>query len=101
MKKLMVILIALSFFAIGSGSALADEPETSNWDEHAVWSKWYDQDGNRLPQNPDLMGSNSASERKVSTKTPAKLSRVGEAAEFDFIRETKTYDYSKDRGDSA
>ncbi|MFQ5481625.1 MAG: hypothetical protein ACE5ER_02605 [Nitrospinaceae bacterium] len=101
MKKLMVLMIAISFCIFSAGNALADEPAISSLDQHAVWSKWFDHAGNRLPENPGVMDSASAKAPTVQTQTTAQSNRTAGLAEFDFIHETKSYDYSKDRGNSA
>ncbi len=70
-------------------------------DRHAVWTMWFDQKGDRLSGNPGVTGSSPGVERKISTRTMVNPQMEGVVLEFDFIRETKTYDHSKDRGDSA
>ena len=101
MKKLMVLMIVMSFLVMGSGSAFADDPANLPLDRNAVWSKWFDDSGNRIPGTVDVSGASSKDEQKVSHWTTgiSKMTRKG--AEFDFIHETKVYDYGKDRGNSA
>ena len=101
MKKLMVMMIAISFLVIGSGSALADEPATEDRDRHSVWTNWYGEDGKRIPGVPEHMDSPSEMDRKVSTDSGENGKMTGEPGKFDFIRETQTYDYSKDRGNAV
>lgn len=101
MKKLMALMIVMSFFVVSSGSALADEPATIPMDRHAVWTKWFDENGNRLPGKLSVMGSTPGVELKISTPDLNKSKMKGKVAKFNFIRETKTYDYAKDRGNST
>ncbi|GJL77290.1 MAG: hypothetical protein NPINA01_02790 [Nitrospinaceae bacterium] len=101
MKKLMVLMIAMSFLIVGSVSALADEPEAKNSSRHAVWDDWFDDKGDRLTGALGTADSTGEMERKVSTQTSDKSEMQDKKGEFDFLNETKTYDYEKDRGNSA
>lgn len=98
MKKLMGLMVVMGLFVINSGSALATEPVPGNWDSRSVWSEWFDNNGSRISEQPGAMETTGGMERKVSTGTSGGSEMKGEAREFDFIRETKTYDYTKDRG---
>ena len=68
MKKLIVLMIAISFSIMGSGVALADKSVTNTLDRHAVWSKWGDDD-NRIPESTEAMDYSRGTTRRVSTET--------------------------------
>ncbi len=98
MKKLIVLMIAITFCIVGSGVAWADEPATSALDRHAVWTKWIDEDNK--PEKPIVMDT-PREKGSVSTQHSVKADTSGGKADFDFVRETKRYDYSMDRGGAA
>jgi|GEM_PF-1539888 len=101
MKKLMILMVAISLCVIGSGNAWATNPVPSIVDNHAVWTKWFDDNGHRLPGTYGVTGSTPGVEKKISTQSLGKGKMKGRTAEFDYIHETKVYDYAKDRGNSA
>ena len=101
MKKLMVLMAIVSFIVISGGSALANEPSIDTLNRHAVWSNWFDNDGNRMIQLPVQGTSDEGLGRKVSVQPVDKAEMSGEHKEFGFIHETEYYDYSKDHRDSA
>jgi len=97
MKKLSVLLIAILFCVLSAGSSLADEPSTL--DRHAVWSKWGDDD-NHILESTGAMDSSRGTTRRVSTEAVEDEMRE-KTVEFDFIRETQSYDYAKDQNKSG
>ncbi len=101
MKKLVVLMIAAAFCVVGSGVALADEPAPLEWDRHAVWTKWSEEDGNRSPDKPGTMETPSGAKENVTIHTTSNMDRTDFVSGFDFIRETKEYDYSREKGNSA
>lgn len=101
MKKLVVLMAAICFAIISGGNVLADEPSIDTLNRHAVWTNWYDDDGSRLPQNSIATTSGPDVDRQVSIQPMDKFEMKDEVRDFDFIRETKYYDYTEDHGDSA
>lgn len=101
MKKMIALMIAMSFCAVSGGSALAGEPVTNSLDNHAVWSNWFDASGHRISGTLGATDSTTGVEQKISTQSLSKRDVKGKSAKFGFIRETKKYDYTKDRGHSA
>lgn len=101
MKKILALLIALSFCVLTAGSALAEKPQTSVLDRHAVWTHWFDDQGNRISENYVKMDTDRGDTRQVSTGSMTREKMGNKPAEFDFIHETETYDYAKDHGSSA
>ncbi len=73
---------------------MAEEPNTSVLDRNAVWT-------NKANPIGGMTDSSSGSSSQVSAKNVNSGSMNGETANFDFIRETKTYDHAKDKGRSA
>ena len=99
MKKLIILMIAACFMIMSSGTALADK--SGNWatEKHPVWSTWFDEDGDRIS---DRVGYSSPDlEQNASPASMDKVEMSGENKIFDFIQETKTYDYERDKGGSA
>jgi len=101
MKKLSGLLIAISFCILSAGNALANDFQMDAWDRHAVWSGWFDEKGNRLPDTVKSMTSDPDTTQRVSTETAKGRSMDEKDKRFEFIRETKSYDYAKDKGPSA
>ncbi len=101
MKKLMIIPIAMFTCAVFSGSALADEPTPSALDRHAVWSGILDKRGDTPTESHGFMGVKPGQDNKSARETMSKSDMTGAPADFNFIRETETYDYAKDRDGSA
>ena len=101
MKKLITLLIALVFCGVMVAPALAGDPTVSVLDRHAVWTKWHGK-GNTTKSGL-AMGDieRPAHPTKVSTQRSYAPSMKGEIPDFDFVRETKVYDYAKDRGNGA
>ncbi len=84
MKKLLFLLIATSLFiGISATNSFAGDPAPTpvieSLDRHAVWT------------NSSTVGQGNA-----DSKTTKMTSDNGKANPFSFIRETKSYDYSKD-----
>jgi len=97
MKKLSVLLLlAISFCILSAGNVFANESQVDPIDRHSVWSSWFDDKGNRIPDTIDKMKSDSRTMEKASTKTVNSSNTTGER--FDFVKETKTYDHAKDGG---
>ncbi len=86
MKKLSLWLIAISFCLLSAGTALAEEPKTDVLDRNAVWTNKSGID--------EATYSNNGSSRQVSVKKIEPGHMNGKAMEFDFIRETKSYDHA-------
>lgn len=100
MKKLSSLLIAISFCIMSVGNVFANDSQVNVVDRHATWTNWFDENGNRLPDtiskmNADRMRSEKASVGE-SVQVGMKDGSRGETKQFDFIQETKSYDYSKD-----
>ncbi len=100
MRKQMSLLIAISFFLMSVGSALASEPIHEPWQRHAVWTNDYGQqdigDGTTWsPGSADKTMGVSPTSDSDSMEMKSKDSR------FDFVQETKFYDFSKEKEDSA
>lgn len=101
MKKILALLVTMSFCVFIAGNAFAYEPQQDVLDRNAVWTHWFDKDGNRIPENFVKMDTNRGATQNVSTGSMIQEERNKKPAEFDFIHETETYDYSKDHGSSA
>ncbi len=97
MKKLSAMLIAISFCILSAGSALANDSQMDTLDRHAVWSNWFDENGNRIQKTLPDMDNISQTASTESGKVKG-MERTGE---FSFIQETKSYDHAKDKGSSA
>jgi hypothetical protein len=96
MKKLSVMLIAISFYLFSTGSALANKPEIDDLERHANWSKIYD-DKKQTDVTNSKTDSKGSNPMKPSMKSAFSGQGKSEGADFDFIRETTTYDHSKDK----
>lgn len=101
MKKLMVLMIAIFTFAIASSGALADEPANSALDRHSVWKSFIDERTPPPAEPSEFMGSSPASGQMATPESESEKGKTGESPVFDFIRETDSYDYSRDRDNSA
>ncbi|QPJ65127.1 MAG: hypothetical protein G3M78_06880 [Candidatus Nitrohelix vancouverensis] len=100
MRKLMSLLIAISFFLMSVGSALASEPINEPWDRHAVWTKNYDQQDIRDGTDWSPGAMDEARGESSSGDSESMEMKSGDSG-FDFVQETKFYDFSKDQNDSA
>ncbi len=100
MKKLSVLLVAIFFSLLSVGNALAAQPEMSNLDRNAVWTNWAWNSSHRQTDE-GMMRSGKGLAQNVSTKDFKPQYKPGEVAEFDFVRETKYYDYKFDRDKSS
>ncbi|MFQ5451842.1 MAG: hypothetical protein ACE5E9_14550 [Nitrospinaceae bacterium] len=101
MKKIFALLIVVSFVVMGAGSAFAADPIMKTLDRHAVWTKWYDENGNRISENISMTASTGNSPQTVSAKS-IKSDEMGQKVKkFDFVHETKYYDYAKDHRNST
>ncbi len=77
MKKLLFLLITVSFLiGISSVNAFASEPAPDPMDRHAVWT------------NTSTVGKGGTAPMPMTTKGD-------KGKTFDFIRETKSYEYNK------
>jgi len=106
MKKLMVLPVAVLAYAIGSGVAVAGKPagnmiDDRGIDRHAVWSKWYDEDGKRVSALRESMNSPTVHKKQDSSQTMSKSDKTETPRDFGFIKETEKYDYARDHGGSA
>lgn len=101
MKKLSALLIAISFCILSAGNVLANESQVDPIDRHSVWSNWFDEKGNRLPDTIDKMKSGRETPQKVSTEANMATGRDKKSGSFNFIQETKSYDHSRDKGQST
>jgi hypothetical protein len=97
MKKLSLLLISIFFCLLSAGNAMAVEPQTDVLDRNAVWTNNTDTNA----KTDGTMSFGNENSTQVSTKSVKSKKMNGEVMEFDFIRETKSYDHSKDRGNSA
>jgi hypothetical protein len=94
MKKMLVVLVSGFLFAFGSsGVGSAGEPVLDSLDRHAVWTKWYDSQGRRVVNPPQKDRSINGDAVNISTESRMKSGKP----QFDFIKETKEYDASRDR----
>lgn len=101
MKKLSLLLIAIFFSFMSVGNAVAEKPEINNLDRNAVWTNWVGHPSHDASQHDAMMNAGEGTAQKVSTKNFTPQYREGEIVEFDFVRETKYYDYSMERGKSS
>ncbi len=97
MKKMTALLIAISFCTLSAGSALAKDSPTNTVDRYAVWTNWFDESGKRIP-NPL---EDKDSESGVHAETTKSNDKNSKNKSFDFIKETKSYDYNKDKDKSS
>lgn len=95
MKKLSVLLIAMFFCLLSMGTAMAEMPQTSVLDRNAVWTNWIHKSGDF--SEPDK-AEGFASGKAIQISTNNDRSDQDQGMNFDFIRETKSYDYDKDSG---
>ncbi len=100
MKKLMTLTAAICLTVISAGNVIADEPSVDPLNRHAVWSNWFNSEGNRTIQAPADSAAEGL-ERNVSIQPIDKTGMKGEVRKFDFIRETQYYDYTADHRNSA
>jgi hypothetical protein len=82
MKKLSLLLIAMLFCLLSVGNAMAEEPKTSVLDRNAVWTN-----------KTKIIPSNRSSGNVLKSDIKSWHSN-GKGMEFDFIRETKSYDHA-------
>jgi len=101
MKKLSALLIAISFCILSAGNVLANDSQVNVVDRHGVWTNWFDENGNRIPDTIARMHADRIKPERASTGSGNEGKMDANSKQFDFIQETKTYDYSKDRGNSA
>lgn len=105
MKKLSMFLLAISFCILSAGNVLANDSQVNVVDRYGVWTNWFDENGNRLPDTIAEMHENRMKPERTSTDTSTKAELAGgmgsKTKKFDFIQETKFYDYTKDSGNSA
>ena len=105
MKKLSALLIAISFCILSAGNVLANDSQVNAIDRHAVWTNWFDENGNRLPDTIAKMRSDRMKPERASTGGSTQAGMEGgmgsKSKLFDFIQETKSYDYSKDSKNST
>ncbi|QPJ63570.1 MAG: hypothetical protein G3M70_17480 [Candidatus Nitronauta litoralis] len=102
MKKLSVLSIALFFCVLSLGTAFADEVKVNMLDRHAVWTAPSVEEQWRGPaDNLTSMGSGEGRTRNISTEEAAPDEMEGFTRHFDFIQETKSYDYDHDRGKAS
>lgn len=100
MKKLSAILIAISFCILSAGNVLANESKVDPIDRHSAWSNWFDEKGNRVPDTIEKMKSERKTNQRVSAETNKDEGMNEHGEKFDFIRETKSYDHARDKGQS-
>ncbi|NIQ02044.1 MAG: hypothetical protein GWM98_17905 [Nitrospinaceae bacterium] len=98
MKKWLAFLIMTSFMIAGAGSAFAAEPDLDVLDRHAVWTKWFEEDGKRQLQldNFTMKSEIDKEPRRISTENPQIGEMTRGAVDFDFVHETEYYDYEQD-----
>ncbi len=101
MKKLSALLIAISFCILSAGNVMANDSQVNVLDRHAVWSNWYDENGNRIPDTIARMHEDRMKPERASTEAENEGGMSAGTKDFDFIQETKFYDYSKDSGNAA
>ncbi len=94
MKKVLVLFVTLSILVLGAGTSLANDEDgtISALDRHAVWTKTSG-DVNRPGKNHD-QNTGRASESARSMATDNNMAK----GQFNFVDETKSYDYEKDHG---
>ena len=98
MKKWFAFLIVVSFLFAGSAVSFASEPVP--FDRHAVWSNWDYEKGKRVTGERNTEGSESRTPEPAQTRMIDKKGMDSKTTPFDFIKETKVYDYSKEHGSS-
>ncbi len=102
MKKLSALLIAISFCILSAGNVLANDSQVNVVDRHAVWTNWFDENGNRLPDTIAKMRADRMKPERASKGESIQAGMGGGMGEkgnkFDFIQETKSYDYTRDKG---
>jgi len=98
MKKLSALFIAMTFCILSAGSAVASDSQMEILDRHAVWSDWFDENGNRLPDTIEKMNSDRSTPERASSETVKGDGMDEKGRKFDFVQETKFYDYAKDNG---
>ncbi len=101
MKKLSAFLIAISLCIFSAGNVLANDSQVNVVDRHGVWTNWFDENGNRIPDTISKMHAERMKAKRASTEGSHEDGMGGSTKKFDFIQETKTYDYAKDSGSSA
>lgn len=101
MKKLSTLLIAISFCILSAGNVLANNPQVNRIDRHAVWTNWFDENGNRLPSTIEKMKSERESSQFAYTEKGGNRGMKSKTKIFDFIQETKYYDHAKDKDSST
>ena len=98
MKKLSALLIAVSFCILSAGNVLANDSQVNVKDHQGVWTSWFDENGNRIPDTIAKMHADRKKTERASTDLEKNSPMSVNPEKFGFIQKTKTFDYSKDSG---
>ncbi len=102
MKKLSVLSIALFFCVLCFGTAFADEVKVHKLDRHAVWTALpLEKQWQTTTDNMTYRGVDENRTRNISTEEATPNNMASFTMKFDFIQETKSYDYDKDHGKAS
>jgi len=97
MKK--ALFFAMTLCILSAGNVLAQGSKSNPLDRNAVWTNHTQSMHQRVIQ--DQSDSKNLQSRKSSKRSTETMKVDKKHKKFDFIRETKSYDYSKDKGNSA
>ncbi len=87
------MFIAISLCFTFAGSALASDPQPVNIDRHSVWTNWIKEDPMYKP-TPTYSHNGNGEHSKTETMND-------KVKEFDFLKETSSYDYEKETNKSS
>ena len=97
MKKFIALPVAAAIIWFISGiPAFAEDPAPSALDRHAVWTKWYDDQGQRVSTDKVLGTEIEKSHPSVQVSHSDMMKH-----RFDFVKETRYYDYQADSQGNA
>ena len=97
MARKSIILFTLFFGLLSISVSFANEPKMDVLSRYSAWSNWFDETGKRIPQQVgDETNKNATGSNVNISSNPEKMETEGIKRKFDFIRETQSYDYSKD-----
>jgi len=99
MKK--TVLIAMALCILSAGNVLAHTSKTNPLDRNAVWTNRAGHSGIYQKGHMDRSDSKISQSQKSSKRSSATMKVDGKHKKSDFIHETKSYDYNKDKGHSA
>lgn len=98
MKKML--MIAISLCILSAGNALASNSKGDPLDRNAVWTNGSTEKNNHPPSSGNRMVSKATTGSKSSSVQSTKGMHE-KKRDFDFIRETKFYDYQKEKNNSG